>query len=302
MLKIFQYTIKAPINFEGIGLHTGKNSNVRILPGKADQGIIFKRTDLKEKNLIPANFNNVCSAKLCTTLQNEFGVKISTVEHLLAALYISEIDNAAELWGDTQQWISSLGGFRVIKTHNICGRIVGIPHPDPKLTHAAICVVRDPRDVAVSYASHYGRSIEQAVKLLQMEDNFTFQPDNPFRKSLVGSWQTNFTSWLDASFPVLAVRYEDLLAAPEQEITRILEFLNLKPAIPSREIASLTSFGNLSRLERLEGFDEVSEKAERFFRKGSAGQWRDHGVQIDSLTKAFRPLMMQLGYLKNEDS
>ena len=94
MLKIFQYTIKAPINFEGIGLHTGKNSNVRILPGEADQGIIFKRTDLKEKNLIPANFNNVCSAKLCTTLHNEFGVKISTVEHLLAALYISEIDNA----------------------------------------------------------------------------------------------------------------------------------------------------------------------------------------------------------------
>ena len=94
MLKTFQYTIKAPINFEGIGLHTGKNSNVRILPGEADQGIIFKRTDLKEKNLIPANFNNVCSAKLCTTLQNEFGVKISTVEHLLAALYISEIDNA----------------------------------------------------------------------------------------------------------------------------------------------------------------------------------------------------------------
>ena len=215
---------------------------------------------------------------------------------------LSDIDDAAELWGDTQQWISSLGGFRVIKTHNVCGRIGGIPHPDPKLTHAAICVVRDPRDVAVSYASHYGRTLEQAVKLLQMEDNFTFQPDNPFRKSLIGSWQTNFTSWLDASFPVLAVRYEDLLAAPVHEITRILEFLNLKPAIPPRQIASLTSFGNLSRLERLEGFDEVSEKAERFFRNGSAGQWRDHGVQIDSLTKAFRPLMMQLGYLKNEDS
>ena len=94
MLKTFQYTIKAPIIFEGVGLHTGKNSKVRILPGEADQGIIFKRTDLKEKNFIPANFNNVCSAKLCTTLQNEFGVKISTVEHLLAALYISEIDNA----------------------------------------------------------------------------------------------------------------------------------------------------------------------------------------------------------------
>ena len=215
---------------------------------------------------------------------------------------LSDIDDAAELWGDTQQWISSLGGFRVIKTHNICGRIGGIPHPDPKLTHAAICVVRDPRDVAVSYASHYGRTLGQAVELLQMEDNFTFQPDNPFRKSFIGSWQTNFTSWLDASFPVLAVRYEDLLAAPAHEITRILEFLNLKPAVPPAEIARLTSFGNLSGLERSEGFGEVSEKAGRFFRKGSAGQWRDHAAQIDGLTKAFRPLMTRLGYLENEDS
>ena len=96
--------------------------------------------------------------------------------------------------------------------------------------------------------------------------------------------------------------YEDLLAAPEHEISRILEFLNLKPAVPPVEIARLTSFGNLSALERSDGFGEVSEKAERFFRKGSTGQWRDHGVQIDILTKAFRPLMMQLGYLKNEDS
>ena len=60
-------------------------------------------------------------------------------------------------------------------------------------------------------------TLGQVVELLQMEDNFTFQPDNPFRKSFIGSWQTNFTS-VDASFQVLAVRYEDLLAAPEQEI------------------------------------------------------------------------------------
>ena len=215
---------------------------------------------------------------------------------------LTEIGDAAELWGDTQQWISSLGGFRVIKTHNICGRIAGLSHPDPDMTLAAICVVRDPRDVAVSYASHYGRSLDQAVELLQKEDNFTFQQDNPFRKSLIGSWRTSFTSWLDAPFPVLAVRYEDLVAAPEQEIARILEFLKLKPAVPPSEIARLTSFANLSGLEKSEGFGEASEKAERFFRKGSTGQWRDHAAQVGGLTKAFRPLMTQLGYLENEDS
>ncbi len=94
MQQIYQKTLLEPIVFEGVGLHSGKLSKVRILPGAADQGIIFKRTDLKNNNLIPANYKNVSSAKLCTTLMNEFGAKVSTVEHLLAALYISGIDCA----------------------------------------------------------------------------------------------------------------------------------------------------------------------------------------------------------------
>ena len=94
MLKIYQQTIKNPISFEGIGLHTGKKSKIKVLPALEDEGILFKRVDLKKNNLIKANFNNVSSAKLCTTLKNDYGVSVSTVEHLLAALYISQIDNA----------------------------------------------------------------------------------------------------------------------------------------------------------------------------------------------------------------
>lgn len=93
MLEIYQKTISKSISFEGIGLHSGKNSKVTIIPGKIDQGIIFKRIDLKSNNLVVANYENVSSAKLCTTLENKHGVKISTVEHLLAALYITGVDN-----------------------------------------------------------------------------------------------------------------------------------------------------------------------------------------------------------------
>ena len=92
-MKIYQNTISNPISFEGIGLHSGKNSKVTIIPGEVNQGIVFKRTDLQSKNLVKANYKNVTSAKLCTTLENNDGVKISTVEHLLAALYIAGIDN-----------------------------------------------------------------------------------------------------------------------------------------------------------------------------------------------------------------
>ena len=94
MLNIYQQTISKPLTFTGKGLHTGKDTKITILPGHENQGIIFKRTDLKKNNLVAADHRNVSSAKLCTTLENKFGVKVSTVEHLLAAFYISEIDSA----------------------------------------------------------------------------------------------------------------------------------------------------------------------------------------------------------------
>ena len=93
MNEIFQKTINEPINFEGIGLHSGKISKVKLIPGSENQGIVFKRTDIKENNIVEANFNNVSSTKLCTTLENSSGVRISTVEHLLAAFYIIGVDN-----------------------------------------------------------------------------------------------------------------------------------------------------------------------------------------------------------------
>ena len=94
MQEMYQKTLTEKVSFEGIGLHSGKTSKISILPADGDKGIIFKRIDLKSNNLVSANYKNVSSAKLCTTLENEQGVKVSTVEHLLAALYIAEIDNA----------------------------------------------------------------------------------------------------------------------------------------------------------------------------------------------------------------
>tara|TARA_B100001063_G_scaffold242666_1_gene271792 strand:+ start:530 stop:1456 length:927 start_codon:yes stop_codon:yes gene_type:complete len=94
MNNIYQKTLSKKLCFAGIGLHSGKSSSIRLLPAKEGEGIIFKRIDLKKNNLIKANFKNVSSARLCTTLENEYGVKVSTVEHLLAALYITGVDNA----------------------------------------------------------------------------------------------------------------------------------------------------------------------------------------------------------------
>ena len=94
VLSLFQKTILTQVEFKGIGLHSGLVSKIKIVPADENHGIVFKRIDLQENNIIKANFLNVFSAKLCTTIQNEFNESISTVEHLLAALYITGIDNA----------------------------------------------------------------------------------------------------------------------------------------------------------------------------------------------------------------
>ena len=94
MLDIFQKTLLKDFNFEGIGLHNGEKSKVTVKPSKGNSGIVFKRTDLNKDNIIQADFTNVHTAKLCTTLINSSGTKISTVEHLMAAFYFTGIDNA----------------------------------------------------------------------------------------------------------------------------------------------------------------------------------------------------------------
>ena len=89
----FQKTISKTIIFDGIGLHSGKKASIKLLPAEANSGIVFKRIDLDKNNIIKASYKNVTSTKLCTTLENIYGVKVSTVEHLLAAFYISGVDN-----------------------------------------------------------------------------------------------------------------------------------------------------------------------------------------------------------------
>jgi len=89
-----QKTIKKNITFKGIGLHSGKSVNLRIKPAEPNTGIVFKRIDIKNNNIIIPNLFNVSSAVLCTTISNEHDVSVSTIEHLMGALYGLGIDNA----------------------------------------------------------------------------------------------------------------------------------------------------------------------------------------------------------------
>tara|TARA_A100001035_G_scaffold279391_1_gene280656 strand:- start:1067 stop:1987 length:921 start_codon:yes stop_codon:yes gene_type:complete len=124
MSLLTQKTIKNSIKFQGIGLHSGKVVNLCLKSSEPDTGVIFKRVDLKNNNLIYPNFNNVSNTSLNTTISNEFGAKVSTIEHLMGALFglgidniLVEIDNEEVpiLDGSAKEFIEKilLSGFKV---------------------------------------------------------------------------------------------------------------------------------------------------------------------------------------------
>ena len=94
MSYLNQKTLNSNVEFEGVGLHSGKTVKLIIKPAAPNTGIIFKRVDINNNNLLYPNFNNVTNTSLNTTISNEYGLKVSTIEHLMGALFGLGIDNA----------------------------------------------------------------------------------------------------------------------------------------------------------------------------------------------------------------
>ena len=117
MSLLSQKTITKKISISGFGVHTGSKVDLNILPSAPNSGIIFKRLDIKNNNIIIPNFSNVSDATLCTTISNQHGVKVSTIEHLMAAFYGLGIDNAivevnsqeVPIYGDVKKSLTNFG-------------------------------------------------------------------------------------------------------------------------------------------------------------------------------------------------
>ena len=137
MTLLNQKTINEPINFSGVGLHSGKLVNLSIKPSEPNTGIIFKRVDLKKDNLVYPNFSNVSNTSLNTTISNEFGVKISTIEHLMGALFGLGVDNV--LIEIDNEEVSTFGGL-------ITGELGHIPEPGERLNCYGLSIIVDDVD------------------------------------------------------------------------------------------------------------------------------------------------------------
>lgn len=154
--------------------------------------------------------------------------------------------------------------------------VVSIP-----ATRSAIYLVRDPRDVAVSYAHHLGVPVDDAAE--RMGDPEASIGDPPARladqlRQRLGTWSDHVRSWVDdAPFPVHVMRYEDCLADPAATFAAALEFAGLGPVDPGPLATALehAAFGRLREAELRHGFRERLHPASPFFRRGRAGSWRD---------------------------
>ncbi|UUX49927.1 sulfotransferase domain-containing protein [Nisaea acidiphila] len=186
-----------------------------------------------------------------------------------------------------------------VKTHSQYTEFEGINLIEPEVTAGAIYIVRDPRDVAVSFAAHFGLAVDDAIERMADAGNLTTAGD--FRMTtFLGSWDAHVASWTNQDeVPVCLVRYEDLLRAPEETFGKMLKVLGLPHAQDriSRAVAN-SAFETMKREERRDGFVERPPHMERFFRAGTAGGWRGvlTDAQIKQIERKFAPAMRQLGY------
>jgi hypothetical protein len=208
-------------------------------------------------------------------------------------------------WAATQHAICSKSDKEIfLKTHNVAAKFDCGHFPDPSLTKAVIYIVRDPRDVAISFAWHYRHPLGLAVAALCSSSAFNFKPQQIGRTELLTSWGEHVAGWTVLKrCPVLVLRYEDLLADAEAQIRLIARFLGRRTTERQvQEIAAATSFEQLRRQEAERGFTEAVRSG-GFFRVGKAQQWReisDQSVFQPLLDRFSRP-MWRYGYLERPE-
>lgn len=191
-------------------------------------------------------------------------------------------------------------GLVFVKTHNAMVKHLGTPMIEPSVTAGAVYIVRNPLDVAVSYAHFFGTTIDRAIERMNHEGTVAAKTEGQVYQ-YYGSWREHVHSWTRREVRQLHVmRYEDMLDKPFETFGRLAEFLRIAPTRERLEAAiAASSFDRLKEQEEATGFAEKPETSERFFRAGRAGQWRDRLTpeQVKAIVEPNREQMARFGYL-----
>jgi hypothetical protein len=229
-----------------------------------------------------------------TNLQEQFGVEATELTFSEIAMVRPELYRRLALESGREVLIH--------KVHDQLWRNdAGGPVLPKDRTRGVVYLVRDPRDVAVSAAAFFGTTLDAAVDILAAEKYvLAHHPGGPSRQlpQRLGGWSTHVTSWLDGDFPLLLVRYEDLLRDPVASLRKIVEFLGM-PAEHVEAAVAATHFDQLARQEQQQGFRENPHANDKFFRSGKAGEGKLRLTpgQLARIETAHGTVMKRLGYL-----
>ena len=186
---------------------------------------------------------------------------------------------------------ASKQGHHFVKTHCRIDRFANMPLIQPEVTAAAIYIIRNPFDVAPSYARHLGLSIDDAITNMAFEGAMNVTPANIFE--VIGRWDAHVASWIDApGLPLHVMRYEDMTADAERSFRGLLGFLRAPVQDGKlRKAIRATSFKALKKQEQEKGFIERPPQMESFFAKGQAGAWREDltPAQVARIREEFLP-------------
>ena len=183
----------------------------------------------------------------------------------------------------------------------------GRPIFPAEITRSVIYIIRNPLDLAISYAYHNGETIDQTISLLNKNDARIAAKKNKLNtqtQQILTSWSGHVISWIDRSkLPVHIIRYEDMLDDPLRTFGAALEFLQLDyiESVIIRAINN-SSFNILKEMETADDFKERSIQSESFFRKGKSGEWKTRlsDAQIHEIVSHHKETMQRFGYLRSE--
>ena len=237
---------------------------------------------------------------------HRFGIgdSIAKTYHMVASPEVPDLDDyltTLRLRDKVLRGIINNGAdVNLVKTHNIRGQAYQTELIPPRYTRSAVYVMRNPLDMVLSYARHYGITPEEAVTAIGRSDTANAS-DTATVWQFLGSWSEHVNSWTSkAPYPSLVLRYEDMLAKPEASFGALVQHIGM-PFDPARlkKAIRFSSFKEVSKQESEGGFKENPGKNKTFFTSGRAGAWKEalSAELIEQVQSDHRATMKRFGYL-----
>lgn len=196
--------------------------------------------------------------------------------------------------------VANKADVNFVKTHNIKAEAFGVTLIPDRYTRSAIYIMRNPLDMLVSFARHFGQTHDETAEAIGRTEH-TNNAEESTVIQFLGSWSEHVESWTEkAPYPVLAMRYEDMLENPQESFGKVVEHIGM-PLDEARldKAIRFSSFDELSKQEETGGFVESSPKNDRFFAKGQSGYWKTALAPevAERVRKDHRKVMKKYGYL-----